>query len=137
MESRMRGNVQVRFGGGPMEKYPDPQVKCVMTEEIRWEPVPVRGTTAPGPRRALFFAVTHGAATDRVMLGIDEAGHCLLLEHLVEDPGAPRLYPYRQLPYVLERYERGEGARQFASVEEAMAYVEQQIRVRDAAQHQQ
>jgi hypothetical protein len=100
---------------------------------MEWTLIPVRRSDPTAPRQALLYVVKHGRFTYRVMLGINERGTCELLEHHVHEVTALRIYPYRLLPYIRERYSRGEGPEEFATKEEAISHVEHQIHLWEAS----
>lgn len=102
------------------------QMRCLM-DTITWELSPVKHDPPAGPRQAVFYTVKHQETTYRVMLGINELGHYDLLEHLVKDETLPHGYPYRPLPYLEERWKSGEGLFQFETIEQVIAFVEEQV----------
>ncbi len=106
-------------------------------DNITWELHPVKQGMLGRPRHAVFYSVKHQRTTYQVMLGINEQGHYVLLEHLVEDETLPRGYPYRSLPYLWECMHSGKGLLQFETFEQAMAFVEEQIHTWEDTQHEQ
>ena len=105
--------------------------------DITWELIQVRNHYPAGPRQALFYQVTYGESIYRVMLGINESGHCELLEHLMKDETLPRAYPYRVLPYIWERAKSEEALFRFETIEQAMAFVEAQLQTWETGQQRQ
>jgi hypothetical protein len=80
--------------------------------------------------------VKHQETTYQVMLGNNEQGRYLLLEHLVKDETKPRGYPYRSLPYPRERAQSGKGLLHFETFEQVTAFFEEQIRKWEGIQHE-
>lgn len=106
-------------------------------DNIMWELHPVKHYSPGGPRQAVFYDVKHQGTTYRVMLGINEQSHYVLLEHLVKDETLPHGYPYRTLPYLGIRMQSGEGLFQFDTFEQAKGFVEEQIHKWEDTQQEQ
>jgi hypothetical protein len=105
-------------------------------DTIAWELRPVKHISPTGPRQAAFYTVKYQETTYQVMLGINEQGRYLLLEHLVKDDTKPHGYPYRSLPYLRERAQSGKGLLQFETFEQVKVFLNEQIRTWEGIQHE-
>jgi hypothetical protein len=99
-----------------------------MQDDIIWELLPRQQTITQDSRQALFYRVTSRDVVFNVMLGINEKQRCELLEHHVYDEAMPKVHPWRLLPYMQQWYHSANPPMEFATVEEAKAFVEQRIR---------